>query len=252
MKNCNSKFKNVFLCFALLISGFFLHVQAAFTFNIPEKLEYDLTWTGIKAGTSTLEIAESGDNIKIISTAKSAKWVSVFYTVDDRIESILKKTTSGQFVGQPYNYRIKLREGKHRRDKEVSFNHDAAKIAYRNHLTNEEKEFDLPSDIMDPLSSFYFIRMQDLTVGKPVYVTIFDSKKIYKVEVQVLRKEKIELSTGTVDTILIKPILKSEGVFHRKGDIYIWLTDDKKRIPVKMKSKVPVGSVTATLTKGAY
>lgn len=241
------------ICFQMITIFFaFFLAQDACSFDIPEKLEYDLTWTGIKAGTSTLEIIDLGDSIKIISTAKSAKWVSVFYTVDDRIESTLKKNPQAQFVGQPYNYRVKLREGRHRRDKEVSFNHNTAKIIYRNHLTSEEKEFALTSGIMDPLSSFYYIRTQKLVVGKPVYVTVFDSKRVYDVEVQVLKKEKLELPSGTVDTILIKPILKSEGIFYRKGDIYIWLSDDEKRIPVKLKTKVPVGSIIATLVSGAY
>ena len=61
------------------------------SFDIPEKFVYDLTWTGIKAGTASLEITNDGGKVKIISTARSAKWVSFFYTVDDRIESTLIK-----------------------------------------------------------------------------------------------------------------------------------------------------------------
>jgi hypothetical protein len=51
---------------------------------------------------------------------------------------------------------------------------------------------------------------------------------------------------------VIQPLLKSEGIFARTGDIVIWLTDDDRRIPVQMKSKVVVGSITATLTGGSY
>ncbi|MDP3260621.1 MAG: DUF3108 domain-containing protein, partial [Thermodesulfovibrionales bacterium] len=61
---------------------FFIGVHYAIAFNIPEKFEYELTWTGVKAGTATLEITRTGNDIKIVSTAQSAKWVSVFYTVD--------------------------------------------------------------------------------------------------------------------------------------------------------------------------
>jgi hypothetical protein len=231
---------------------FLIHVSIAFPFNIPERFEYDLTWTGIKAGTSTLEIIDNGNSIKIISTAKSAKWVSVFYTVDDRVESILTKNKYEQFIGQPVNYRIKLREGRYKRDKEVIFRHDVSKATYIDHLNNEKQEFDMPPFILDPLSSFYYLRMINLVVGEPAYVTIFDSKKVWDVEVQVLGKEKVSLTSGEVDTILVKPLMKSEGIFYKKGDIYIWLTDDKKRIPVKLKTKVAVGSVTATLVGGYY
>jgi len=45
-----------------------------------------------------------------------------------------------------------------------------------------------------------------------------------------------------VDTIVVKPLMKSEGIFNRKGDMFIWLTDDQKRTPVRMQTKVAVGS----------
>jgi hypothetical protein len=83
-------------------------------FQIPEKFIYDLTWTGIKAGTASLELRNEGDKVKIISTAQSAKWVSVFYTVDDRVESTISKNPSVSSFGQPENYRMKIREGRHR------------------------------------------------------------------------------------------------------------------------------------------
>jgi hypothetical protein len=46
--------------------------------------------------------------------------------------------------------------------------------------------------------------------------------------------------------------MKSEGIFNRKGEMLIWLTDDQKRIPVKMQTKVAVGAITATLVGGSY
>jgi hypothetical protein len=46
--------------------------------------------------------------------------------------------------------------------------------------------------------------------------------------------------------------MKSEGIFYRKGEIYIWLTDDEKRVPVMLKTKVKIGSVNASLVGGSY
>lgn len=234
------------------IFSFVIPQKHAFSFNIPEKLEYDLTWTGIKAGTATLEIIDAGNNIKIISTAQSAGWVSVFYTVDDRVESTLIKNPGHGFVGQPTKYRLKIREGRHRRDKEVIFNHPIGKATYINYLEEERLDFNVPANIFDPLSSFYYLRTLNLEVGRSVFIDVFDSKKVWDVEVKVLKKEKITISTGTVDTIVIKPLMKSEGIFYRKGDIYIWLTDDERRIPVRLKTKVAVGNITATLVQGNY
>ena len=129
---------------------------------------------------------------------------------------------------------------------------DKNRAVYIDHLNNEKKEFDLPLPVFDPLSGFYQVRTLKLAVGETVYVTVFDSKKVWNVEVQVLRKEKVTLPSGTFDTIVIKPLMKSEGIFSRKGDIFIWLTDDPKHIPVKMQTKAAVGSIIATLVRGNY
>ncbi len=67
-----------------------------------------------------------------------------------------------------------------------------------------------------------------------------------------LRKEKVGVPAGEFDTIVVKPLMKSEGIFSRKGEIYIWLTDDERRIPVMLKTKVKIGSVNATLVGGTY
>ena len=222
------------------------------TFAIPEKFVYDLTWAGIKAGTASLELVNDGDKLKIISTAQSAKWVSVFYTVDDRVESTLSKIPEESFPWQPEKYRIRIREGRHRRDKEVVFDRKTNKATFKDYIGNEKKDFALPVTVFDPISSFYYLRTLELQEGKSVYVTVFDSKKVWNVEIQILRKERISLPTGTFNTIVVKPLMKSEGIFYRKGEIFIWLTDDFKHIPVKLQTKVAVGNITATLVKGNY
>jgi hypothetical protein len=219
---------------------------------MPEKLQYDLTWAGVKAGEASLEIKEDGDEIKIISTAKSAKWVSVFYTVNNIVESRLSKDNANQTIGQPVNYRVNLREGKHRRNREVLFDRGSSKAIYIDHINNERDDFEIPLVIFDPISSFYYLRTVNLEVGKSVYVVIFDNKKVWDVEVQVLRKERVEVPAGEFETIVIKPLMRSEGIFLRKGDIHIWLTDDKRRIPVMLKTKTKIGSISANLTGAGY
>jgi hypothetical protein len=227
-------------------------VPSALSFTIPEKLDFDLRWMGIKAGTASLEIRESNETVHIISTARSDDWVSVFYTVDDRIESELLKGRSAVFIGLPQNYKVKIREGRHRRNKEVIFDHKELKAMYIDHREGKNKEHAIHKDTFDPLSSLLYIRTLDLEPGKSVFVDIFDSKRLWKVEVKVLRREKVITKLGEFDTIVIKPLMKSEGIFSRKGEMFIWLTDDEKHIPVKMKTKVAVGSITATLVRGYY
>jgi hypothetical protein len=147
---------------------------------------------------------------------------------------------------------MKTREGRHRRDREVVFDLGGHSALYIDHRGGEKKNIPLHDNVFDPLSSFYYVRTLKLEVGQPVFVDILDNKKLWNVKVLVLRKEKIRTKLGSFDTIVIKPLMKSEGIFNRKGDILIWLTDDERRLPVMMLTKVAVGSITATLVGGQY
>ncbi len=67
---------------------------------------------------------------------------------------------------------------------------------------------------------------------------------------KVKRREKVRLTSGTYDTYLIEPSLKHlEGVFEKskKAKIQLWITKDERRIPVKLKSKIAIGSFTGEL-----
>jgi len=220
----------------------------AFSLTIPEKLTYDLSWTGISAGTATQEVIDDGDTIRVVSTARSADWISLFFPVEDRIESVLAKVPPPH-LGLPQHYRMKIHEGSHRRDKEIIFAQKEGKAEYIDHLGHEKLTLNILENTYDFYSSFYFLRTIKLEVGKPVFVNILDSKKMWNVEVLVLDREKLKTILGDIETVHIRPLVKSEGIFERKGAIDIWLTDDERRIPVRMKTKVKIGSVTATLIK---
>ena len=217
-----------------------------------ERLEYNLYWNGIKAGTAALEKKESGDSVQLISTVTSTPLAGVLYTVDDHVVSTLKKERSNNGFGSSASYRIKLREGRHRRDKEYLFDQSAKKIIYINHLEQERVEFPLASPTLDPLASIYYVRSAPLTVGKSVYVTIFDSKRIYRMEVRVLRREEVDTPAGRFKTIAIQPVIQSEGFFSRRGDLFLWLTDDARRIPVQIRTRIRLGAVTGQLSGGTY
>jgi len=224
---------------------------AAYPLNIPEKLVYDVTWTGVKAGTATQEIRVEKDSLRVISTVRSADWISVFFPVEDRVESVLSKVPPPQ-IGLPQNFRMKVREGRHRKDKEIIFEHGKGRARYIDHLSGENTSVEIGGHTYDSYSSFYYVRTLPLEVGKSVFVSVLDNKRLWNIEVQVLKKERMKTVMGEINTILINPLLKNEGIFERKGAIYIWLTDDEKRIPVRMRTKVAIGHITATLVGGNY
>ncbi|MDA8157029.1 MAG: DUF3108 domain-containing protein [Actinomycetota bacterium] len=218
-------------------------------FKVPETLQYQLVWNGIHAGDSSLTITDTGNSeYKIVSEAHSAKFISLFYTVDDRAVSIVRK---GSLT--PLEYHINVHEGHTRKNKEYIFpQNQMLKTTYIDYEDKDKESFNTPPGILDPLSSFYYLRTIPLEIGRPVYVKIFDSKKVYDVKVRVIRKERVNTWVGSFNTILVNPILKSEGIFAKKGKIYIWLTDDDKRVPVMLETGTKIGAIKAILKQGDF
>ncbi len=232
----------VLICFVLLTPA------SAMGFAIPEKLVFDLSWGGIRAGTMTQEISAEGSKVRIVSVARSNAWLSHFFPVDDRVESVLAQAKRPRF-GLPQHFRMKVREGKHQRDREILFHQKSRKAVYIDHLNNEKATIDIPGDTYDTTSCLYYVRTMPLEVGKPVFVNVLENKQVLNMEVRVLKKEKMKTVLGKVNTILLRQLAKAEGMLHEKGTIDIWVTDDERHIPVKIKTKIAVGSITATLAK---
>ncbi|HMK42613.1 MAG TPA: DUF3108 domain-containing protein, partial [Dissulfurispiraceae bacterium] len=207
-----------------------------------ETLQYDIYWSGVYVGKASIEASRDENSMLIISRARSAGVIAAFYTVDDHAQSIL-------INNRPYAFTFRQHEGKNRSDKETRFDYDANKIAYSNAVKNVRSEHDLPNFPMwDILSGFYYARFQPLETGQKFSIDVFDSGKIGRVGVETLKKEQIEVpNMGTVRTVLIKPNVETEGLFKKKGDILIWLTDDAQRIPVRVETVIPIGKVSAEL-----
>lgn len=239
---------------ALLVAILFLSIltTSATAFPIPERLEFELSYTGITAGRAVQEVTQVNNEIQIVSTARSADWLRFFFPVDDRIESFLSSENPAQFIGTPRLYQERKREGKTITNREARFDREKLEVTTIDHRNNNEKTHAITKRTYDTLSSFFFFRTIPLQVGTSYFIDIFDCKRLWNTEVKVLRREEIKTPLGRFKTIVIQPLLKSEGIFARTGDMFIWLTDDNRRIPVQMKSKVIVGSITATLTGGSY
>ena len=225
---------------------------AATAFPIPERLEFELSYTGITAGRAVQEVTLVNKEIQIVSTARSANWLRFFFPVDDRIESFLISDTPDQLIGTPRLYRERKHEGKTITNREARFDRQNLEVTTIDHRNNNEKKHVITRRTYDTLSSFFYFRTVSLQVGNSYYIDIYDCKRLWNTEVKVLRREELTTALGRFKTIVIQPLLKSEGIFARTGDLLIWLTDDERRIPVQMKSKVIVGSITATLTGGSY
>ncbi len=211
-----------------------------------ERLVYDVRYLGISAGTAVLEVLDKTemngrDVYHILSTVRSNDFISFFYPVNNRIESFIDTENL-------YSHLIKIKQhqGKRRREKVIGFNqahHRAVQVK-----NNRSTVFKIPPNVQDSLSSLYFFRtFPPVDVGTSAFIPVHESRKNWELEIQVLNKERLKTEVGVFDTVKVKAVVRFEGLLMDKGDVYIWFTDDEKRIPVKIKSKIKIGSISISL-----
>jgi hypothetical protein len=211
-------------------------------FGVGEKLTFDINYGFINAGSASIEVAKLIEYNKrpcyqIVSRAESNSFFSTFYEVDDRIESILD--ANGLFS---WRFSKSLKEGSYRNERAYSFDQER-------HLVYDGKDTISVKDyVQDALSVMYFVRTQPLEIGKSIFIDNFVDGKNYALEVRVLRKETVNVKAGAFDCLVVEPLTSTVGVFKNEGRLTVWLTDDRLRMPVLMKSKILVGSVSAELT----
>ncbi|UCF79325.1 MAG: DUF3108 domain-containing protein [Candidatus Eiseniibacteriota bacterium] len=212
-------------------------------FNAGEWFHFSVQYGIVKAGDALMQVEGMKDIdghpcYHLVSKAESSNLFSLFFKVRDRVDSFMDRE---RLVTRRFSKRI--REGKHRSDADVEFDHEAGLARY-----SDGTEMEFLSCTQDILSAFYYVRTLKLNVGERVSLPCHADKKNYPLEVIVHGKETVKTPAGRFDCLVIEPVLKSEGVFRQKGRLTIWLTDDARRIPVLMKSKVTVGSISAILT----
>jgi hypothetical protein len=212
------------------------------SFGIGEKLTFDVNYGFINAGTASMEVVKMVEfkdrqAYQIQTRALSNSFFSSIYRVEDEVESIFD--ADGLFS---WRFQKKLREGSYRADRSYEFDQTGHVVFY------EKDTLPVAPFVQDALSALYYVRTQPLEVGNSVWVESFVDGKSYKMEVKVLRKETIKVAAGSFDCVVVEPITQAVGVFKHEGRLTVWMTDDRLKMPVLMKSKVLVGSISAELT----
>jgi len=212
-------------------------------FSIGETLEFDLKVNIIKAGHAKLqvigeEIVDENQTYHIKYTVKSNRYVDRLFYVRDQVDSWLDK--NGLFTRK---FMKNIREGSYRYKLEAKMNYIDST------LTSEDEVFQIDSEIRDPFSLFYYLRSIPLKVGQKLSFKTFDNGQFVDFHIIVHRKENVRVPAGRFRCLVIEPYRKGKTLFKQKGDMRIWLTDDDRRLPVKIETKATFGSMTMLLKK---
>ncbi len=210
-------------------------------FGLGEKFKYAISWSKVlTAGRAKVEVQDVVDYkghevYKVMVEGKSVAPVSAFFRIREELESLID-------VKRLFTRRYWTRQDENRKKYERKYEFDQES----NSVLHEEEEFYIPYGIHDEVSAVFYIRTLDLTVGKPVYVDIFAKSKSWRVKCDVIKTETLNVPAGEFETIVVEPELHFDGVM-KKGKIRVWFTNDQRKIPVQVQSKISLGSILVRL-----
>lgn len=223
--------------------------MATHPFAPGERFTYDISWLNISAGTAVMEVTDGGHvndrpALKLATTATSNSFVTKFYPVKNRVES-----TVDAAMLQPQHMTFQRREGKRKNDFDYAFHHAEGTVtAVKDGVTDT---LSIPMGTQDAISCLYYVRETlPLRPGASLIMNVHHDKKNYKLEVRVEAIETLEGSWGKAETARVLAIMPFQGIFLNQGNVRVWLTTDHRRVPVRMKAKVMIGSIVADLVDG--
>ncbi len=220
-----------------------------------ERLEYELSWGFVTAGYATLEVKPRKDGkVEFETYATANKTVNKFYPVHDTVYTLVHKRGLMTDV-----FRKSLHEGTFHNKSLIRFNRDDKKAVLSDtvfkdpvkHYVKRSADTSVTIDGLEHsiMSAFYLVRTLPLKEGATSRFAAVSGKKRYELKVITHKRETIKTDLGSFKTVKVEPVLDGDGIFNSSGRIFIWFTDDEKRIPVLMQCEIKLGSIKATLTK---
>ena len=206
-----------------------------------ERMSYDVKFGALTVGKGRIEV------LGVEEVRGRPAWHTVFtmrggvplYRVDDRMESWIDAETFASLRSVK-----RTREGRFRRDRRVEFFPDE-----RTFVEGDTGGTPKPS-VAQPLdegSFLFFLRTVALTVGERYEFDRYYKPDRNPVTIRVLRRERVETPAGTFETVVLQPVIKTRGIFSEKGRAEVWITDDERRLVVKVKADLSFGSLSMHL-----
>jgi len=241
-------------------AGYAAAEHPAVPFVPGETLTFKLRWGFIPAGSAVLrvlpmETLHGKPVYHFVMEARTNAFVDGFYKYRSRIDAYaspdMRRTLQYKKVTTVYSTRKEIN---------VSFDWDRMEAHYVRETTepggrpeiDRDRRTELMPGTFDPLSVFYYARMLAFREKDRFERPVTDGKKCVIAQANVIKQEKLTIDGKPYPAFLIEPELKHvEGVFEKSDDaqVHIWISADSHQIPIRLKSKVVIGSFTGELTQ---
>lgn len=224
-----------------------LNKSTSIPFKKGEKLDYKIAYGILGGGTACIEVKDESKQLNgkelfhIVGTGKSTPFWDHFYKIRDRYETYMEEET--------YNPRLFIRnvdEGGFQFSQHYKFYPEKQLVK-----TQDEKEFQVPENVQDMMSAFFYARTFDfagIEKGDIVTVQSFVDNEIYPLSIKYLGNQMVKTEAGKFDCMKFAPMVQQGRIFKSEEDLTVWISNDANKIPVKAEAEILIGSVTMELT----
>lgn len=207
---------------------------------------YDAPLLGkVYAGKAKLELTKDRDQFNgkntfhAIGSGRSTGSFDFLFKVRDRFESWFDEEDM-----KAYRYTRRTNEGGYKVEDDVDFDYDLLTA------TSRKREVAIGPNTNDMISAFYFARnlnLDSLEIDDQFPINFYLDDSLYTSAIIYQGIEIVETSMGKYRCLKFLPMVITGEVFDNPYPMSLWITDDKNRIPILIKSEVIVGSIKAEL-----
>ncbi len=250
LNSCHQKYsmKKTFLILLLITTISTLSQTKKETFKSGEWLKYRMHYGLINAGYATVEISDTTHQYKeafhVVGKGWTTGFISLFFKVEDNYQTSFYKESMA-----PYHFRRRVNEGGHIISRDVYFDSEKGTAFVKDHKKKKEKIVSI-GDVQDMISSFYYLRNQDvenMKIGDEIAIDMFFDYETFDFRLRYLGEDIINSKFGKIKCYKFRPLVQSGRVFEADESLTVWVTADKNKIPVRIKADLAVGSLKADL-----
>jgi hypothetical protein len=243
------------ICAILCVACGLLQAQTPASGPLPfvpgETLTYNVTWSIFPAGQLVATLKQlrdgPGDAYEIDVTARSRGFVSLLFSLDNHYRAVFDpRTLCSREIYKTIN------EGRRHKRTHIIFD-GARKVAVLNEVDmatpgHPVKHADnaIPGCVEDILTSFYYLRRQPMYVGEKISLPVNDGSKTQEVVVDVQQRQRLQTPMGPRYALRVEPRAFGD-LYKKKGRLLIWFSDDRQRLPLRIKAMMLIGAITGNL-----
>jgi hypothetical protein len=220
------------------------------SFKAGEWLKFRIHYGIFNASEAILSVKEDTINsekvYKAIAIGRTTGLARLFFKVEDLYESYFSKN----FV-RPLISKRNVLEGSYTKNVIVKYDHIKNIATVTDLEKNETNKISIVKNVQDLVSTFYYLRnhfdVKKLKINDFIKITMFIDSENYNFKMKFLGYENLKTKFGEINCLKFRPIVESERIFNNSESLTLWISNDKNKIPIKIKAGLRIGSIDADL-----